>query len=86
MTRRDTAEKESVRMHPFHWVPALGERHASTDHRPSGGYPAGSTITTLCDREMRAEVGEMAWLWNTCPACNAEAHRMVGAVRQTATV
>ncbi|SFS71177.1 zinc finger protein [Saccharopolyspora flava] len=71
-------------MHPFHWVPALGERHASTDPRPSGGYPAGSTITTLCDRQMNAEVGEMAWLWTTCPACNAEAHRMVGGVRQTA--
>ena len=66
-------------MHPFHWVPAQGERHASADPRPSGGYPAGLTVSTLCEQEVPAEVGEVAWLWNTCATCNAEARRLVGA-------
>ncbi len=36
--------------HPFHWVPAGGQRHASTDAHPNGGhlYPDGTAVTTLC--------------------------------------
>ncbi|MGP4018685.1 zinc finger protein [Saccharopolyspora sp. 5N708] len=68
-------------MHPFHWVPASGERHASTAPRPHGGYPAGTPLTTLCEQRIHAEVGDIPWLWSTCVSCNAEAHRLVGASR-----
>ncbi|WP_433868789.1 zinc finger protein [Saccharopolyspora sp. CA-218241] len=67
------------RLHPFHWVPADGERHATTAGRPLGGYSDGTVLETLCGRELRAVSGELAWLWFTCPDCDHEAHRMAGA-------
>lgn len=65
--------------HPFHWVPAEGERHASTDVRPPGGYPTGTNVTTLCGQCLTAEDGVLPWLWTTCSSCNATARRMAGA-------
>ncbi|RKT84092.1 zinc-finger [Saccharopolyspora antimicrobica] len=65
-------------MHPFHWVPGEGERHASLDSRPGGGYPTGMGVTTLCGKELLADNSEFGWLWSTCRACNAEAHRIAG--------
>ncbi|WP_333777767.1 zinc finger protein [Saccharopolyspora oryzae] len=66
--------------HPFHWVPAEGQRHASTDERPSGSsiYPDGIEVTTLCEQTVMASTGEMAWLWPTCPGCNAAARARAG--------
>lgn len=66
-------------MHPFHWVPAEGLRHASCDQRPKGGYRSGQQVTTLCGRGMPAEAGDIAWLWETCRDCNHQAHRMAAA-------
>lgn len=68
------------RPHPFHWVPADGRRHASTDEHPPGAsmYPDGTTVTTLCDRTVSAETGEMAWLWRTCPKCHVAARALAG--------
>jgi zinc finger protein len=64
-------------MYPFHWVPADGLRHASLDERPCGcRYPTGTEVSTLCRREVVADDGELAWLWETCADCNAEAHRL----------
>ena len=61
-------------MHPFHWVPAEGQRHASAGAQPPGGYPSGASVRTLCEQELRADTGELAWLWGTCPPCNKQAH------------
>ncbi|WP_443204464.1 zinc finger protein [Saccharopolyspora sp. 5N708] len=63
-------------IHPFHWVPAQDQRHASLDRRPGGGYPTGMSVRTLCDQQLTAENTELAWLWLTCPDCNIEAHRL----------
>ncbi|GAA4861873.1 zinc finger protein [Saccharopolyspora rosea] len=65
-------------MHPFHWVPAAGERHASQDARPYGGYPEGRQVTTLCGQQLPAAVGDSPWLWGTCPTCNDRAHDLAG--------
>ncbi|PKW14139.1 zinc finger protein [Saccharopolyspora spinosa] len=59
------------RPYPFHWVPAEGARHAIADQRPAGGWPEGETITVLCGSEVAADNSELAWLWDTCPDCNA---------------
>ncbi|WP_168584997.1 zinc finger protein [Saccharopolyspora sp. ASAGF58] len=66
------------RPHPFSWAPAAGQRHATTDQRPAGGWPDGAEITALCDRHVRPESGELAWLWPTCPECNKAAHVLAG--------
>ncbi|GAA0509907.1 hypothetical protein GCM10011581_42840 [Saccharopolyspora subtropica] len=63
-------------MHPFHWVPAEGQRHASLDFRPGGGYPTGMTVSTLCKQQLSADNSQLAWLWETCRDCNKEAHRI----------
>ncbi|MEV5539447.1 zinc finger protein [Saccharopolyspora shandongensis] len=65
--------------YPFHWVPAAGLRHASTDRRPDGAlaYPTGTFVSTLCRQELPADNSEIAWLWSTCGDCDAEAHRIV---------
>lgn len=66
-------------MYPFHWVPAAGRRHASTDRRPEGAlaYPSGTSVTTLCRERLTADNSEIGWLWPTCAECNGEAHRIV---------
>ncbi|QUH05359.1 hypothetical protein HUO13_35365 [Saccharopolyspora erythraea] len=65
--------------HPFHWVPANGARHASIDPQGAGNaYVPGVEITTLCTRRVAAETGDMAWLWETCPECNAAARVLAG--------
>ena len=51
-------------MHPFHWAPAGGARHASRDSKPtSGNYPTGTFVTTLCGSYLAADNSDMAWLW-----------------------
>ncbi|MGI8308790.1 zinc finger protein [Saccharopolyspora hattusasensis] len=62
------------RPHPFSWVPADGQRHASIDARPGGGYPTGVCVATLCGHQLIADNTDRAWLWETCPDCNAAAH------------
>ncbi|GGI80879.1 hypothetical protein GCM10011581_17810 [Saccharopolyspora subtropica] len=66
------------RPHPFSWVPAVGQRHASTDAKPAGGYPTGMTVQTLCGHQLIADNTETAWLWETCPECNAAARVLAG--------
>ncbi len=58
-----------------HWVPADGQRHASTDSKPVGcyAYPATWEVKTLCGLTVTAADGKPAWLWETCPTCNARA-------------
>ncbi|WP_190819464.1 zinc finger protein [Saccharopolyspora pogona] len=63
-------------MHPFDWVPAEGERHASLDSRPGGGYPTGMAVLTLCRKQLSADNSQLGWLWSTCRDCSAEAHRI----------
>lgn len=68
--------------HPFTWVPAAGQRHASTDPLPSGSgheYPADVTVRSLCGREVVSASGELPWLWLTCAECDDEARAIVGA-------
>ncbi|WP_246868998.1 zinc finger protein [Saccharopolyspora sp. ASAGF58] len=62
--------------HPFHWVPADGQRHASTDARLGGGYPTRVCVATLCGHQLIADNTDRAWLWDTCPDCNAAAHKL----------
>lgn len=69
--------------YPFHWVPAgstgdptASKRHASLDTRPGGGYPTGMTVATLCGFQLSADNSTAAWTWDTCVACDAEAHRL----------
>ncbi|WP_093148377.1 zinc finger protein [Saccharopolyspora antimicrobica] len=66
--------------HPFHWVPADGQRHASADPHPLGAsvYSSGADVTTLCERTVEADVSELAWLWATCADCNAAARVLAG--------
>ncbi|MCI2418758.1 hypothetical protein MOQ72_15055 [Saccharopolyspora sp. K220] len=69
-------------MYAFHWVPADGQRHASTDERPCGcSYPTGTQVMTLCWREVVADNSELAWLWATCPDCDIEVRRLAGVAR-----
>ena len=63
-------------MHPFRWIPADGERHASRDKKPHG-WPDGTVVNALCGRSVRADNRDVAWLWETCPACNQAAHNML---------
>lgn len=66
-------------MHPFFWRPAEGARHA-TLQRPTPG----ESVTTLCGSTVALpEPTDVAWLWATCPDCNAVAHR-VAASRSSA--
>ncbi|GAA4889879.1 zinc finger protein [Saccharopolyspora cebuensis] len=60
------------RPHPFLWVPGAGERHASA----IAARRHGEVVTSLCGNEIRADDSVLAWLWRTCPACDAEAHRL----------
>ncbi|QIZ39278.1 hypothetical protein FDZ84_05175 [Saccharopolyspora sp. ASAGF58] len=62
--------------HPFHWVPADGKRHASTDPKPHKGYPAGFVVATLCGYQLAAESTTLSWFWETCPTCNDKAHAL----------
>ncbi|GAB3673596.1 MULTISPECIES: zinc finger protein [Saccharopolyspora] len=67
--------------HPFHWVPAGGQRHASTDAHPNGGhlYPDGTAVTTLCgDSTLQADNGDHAWLWSECETCRAHTYDLAG--------
>lgn len=66
--------------HPFRWVPADGQRHASRHPTTGGGYPPGLTVSTLCGLDVHARTGDLPWLWPTCADCNLEARRIVGAV------
>ncbi|WP_237710579.1 zinc finger protein [Saccharopolyspora spinosa] len=66
------------RPHPFSWVPAGGARHASAEDKPAGGWPDGTVLTSLCDRQIQAASGELAWLWQTCPECAAAARVLAG--------
>ncbi|WP_237710849.1 zinc finger protein [Saccharopolyspora spinosa] len=74
-------------MYPFHWVPAAGRRHASTDRRPEGAlaYPTGTSVSTLCRQELSADNWELAWLWSACGDCDSEAHRIARDLLATAT-
>ncbi|KAA5829161.1 zinc finger protein [Saccharopolyspora hirsuta] len=73
--------------YPFHWVPAAGQRHASTDRRPEGAlaYPTGTSVATLCREQVVADNSEIGWLWPTCDGCNTEAHRIAREHRTTST-
>ncbi|MDA3644529.1 hypothetical protein LZ318_23130 [Saccharopolyspora indica] len=70
--------EKKYRPHPFSWVPAEGQRHASSDQRPAGGWPDDTEVTTLCSQQVRAATGDLAWLWPTCAACNTEARKLAG--------
>lgn len=66
-------------MHAFHWVPADNQRHASRDTKPANGnFPTGMCVKTLCGRQLPADNSERAWLWATCPDCDAEAPKIAG--------
>ncbi|WP_328592562.1 zinc finger protein [Saccharopolyspora elongata] len=75
------------RAHPFHWVPAAGLRHASTDRRPDAAlaYPTGTSVSPLCRQRLSADNSELAWLWSTCRDCDAEAHRIARTLHTPAT-
>ncbi|WP_263254086.1 zinc finger protein [Saccharopolyspora rosea] len=66
------------RPHPFSWVPADGQRHATADVRPPGGFSTGLVVETLCGQQVQADNSDMAWLWETCPTCNVRAHELAG--------
>jgi hypothetical protein len=66
------------RPHPFSWCPADGERHATTDKRPPGGWPNGTEIRALCGKQVHSANFVEAWLWTTCADCNIEAHELAG--------
>ncbi|WP_312864254.1 zinc finger protein [Saccharopolyspora phatthalungensis] len=55
------------------------QRHATPDQRPAGGWPEDAEVTALCNRRIRPESGELAWLWPTCPECDVAAHVLAGA-------
>ncbi|WP_407074752.1 zinc finger protein [Saccharopolyspora sp. SCSIO 74807] len=62
--------------YPFHWVPAAGQRHATLDARPGGGYPTGISVETLCGVQICADNSEFGWLWPTYPECAPETRRL----------
>ncbi|WP_190812664.1 hypothetical protein [Saccharopolyspora pogona] len=64
----------TYRPHPFSWTPGGGLRHATCDERRSGGWRDDDKVTTLCNRPIRVDTSELAWLWDTCPDCNVAAH------------
>ncbi|MFR9731859.1 zinc finger protein [Saccharopolyspora sp. MS10] len=65
--------------YPFRWIPAAGERHATTDSAPGPGLPPAGSAATLCDRQVVVAHGEQAWLWPTCRACGAAVHPLAAA-------
>lgn len=69
-------------MHPFRWLPAEGERHATAEVRLAGAYATGDQVASLCGLSVLAAEGtEIAWLWPTCPDCNTAAHRLAEGVQ-----
>lgn len=66
--------------HPFHWVPAGGLRHASTDPHPNGGvaYPDNTEVGVLCGGAHRAHGSDESWLWPECETCRARACELAG--------
>ena len=48
------------RPHPFSWVPADGQRHATADVRPPGGFSTGLVVETLCGQQVQADNSDMA--------------------------
>ncbi|NHD18118.1 MULTISPECIES: zinc finger protein [Actinopolyspora] len=66
--------------HPFTWVPAAWQRHASRDPvpPPAAEFPQGVLVSTLCGQELTSASGELAWLWGTCPECDDAAREIVG--------
>ncbi|ASU79847.1 hypothetical protein CDG81_18045 [Actinopolyspora erythraea] len=73
--------------HPFTWVPAANERHASKDPVSQGRiqYAEGQSVTTLCGQMVEACDNELAWLWWTCPTCDDETRAIVGVPLRTET-
>ncbi|MBB5159440.1 zinc finger protein [Saccharopolyspora phatthalungensis] len=69
---------------PFHWVPADGQRHASTDPKPAKGYPTGFVVGTLCGHQLAAENTSRSWLWPTCGTCNDKADGLANTPTPTA--
>ena len=59
--------------HPFHWVPAGGQRHAS-----HARVAAGDAAAMLCGERVVATYSATAWLWHTCENCNQSAHELAG--------
>lgn len=73
----ESSGEYAFRPHPFSWIPADGQRHATVDQRPSGGWRNGELISTLCGNEgLEASLGTAAWLWETCSECNVRAHEL----------
>ncbi|MGH3932519.1 MAG: zinc finger protein [Pseudonocardiaceae bacterium] len=77
----DGAEPASVAIFPeprsFFWLPIEGHRHAAEirDREVLGG----ELINTLCGQRLkRAPVGDVQWLWPTCPACSDTTAARVG--------
>ncbi|GAA4864878.1 zinc finger protein [Saccharopolyspora cebuensis] len=60
--------------HPFHWVPGAERRHATKVSR----WRCERTVGTLCGQEVAPADTVLAWLWETCPACDVAAHRLAG--------
>ncbi|MFC7344522.1 zinc finger protein [Saccharopolyspora griseoalba] len=68
-------------MYPFIWRPSDGVRHATKSTEVADG----AAFRALCGAECAAaDLSEQAWLWATCPECNASAHKL--AHEQTALV
>ncbi|SFS82313.1 zinc finger protein [Saccharopolyspora flava] len=65
------------RPHPFSWVPAEGQRHATTDPKPRQGYD-GVEVRTLCLKRVTVDNSDIGWLWPTCSSCNTGAHELAG--------
>ncbi|MEU5853203.1 zinc finger protein [Saccharopolyspora shandongensis] len=86
-SRHDRCVMQTFQPYPFHWVPAAGLRHASTDARPEGSlaYVTGTSVSTLCRQELSADNSEIAWLWPTCGGCDTEAHRIARKLAASAT-
>ncbi|MDI2026978.1 zinc finger protein [Saccharopolyspora sp. TS4A08] len=59
--------------HPFHWVPAGGQRHATRTRLESG-----EVGTALCGESITPDRSEIAWFWATCGSCNVAAHELAG--------
>lgn len=60
--------------HPFRWQPGDGQRHATLQTRPRGGFAENARIAALCGVETTVDDSELAWLWSTCPECDQAAH------------
>ncbi|GAB3558381.1 hypothetical protein J2S53_003706 [Actinopolyspora lacussalsi] len=67
--------------HPFTWVPAEEQRHASRDPVPPPAleFPPELTVSALCGREVLTATGDIPWLWPTCPDCDRTTRELVGA-------